>query len=137
MKLIDYKSAKAMLKQYHHCINSSSLLPSQAYKPSSLGAYPVMWVNQVVALMMSKNYEPTILAVRWAHKSLKQLDGKPVYAQYGIVALNYLVLVSYFLKEYSGLDQEYTLQGIPPDLLNRDLVSPPKYNVQTGFFEFA
>lgn len=131
------KKARKELDKFHICLNSSSLLPAQTYVPNSIGAQPVIVINQIIALIISKNYERIPFMVHLAYSSFSRLEGKPVYESYKKIAFDYLCQVSYFLKNYTDLDEVYLEKHIPKELLDSGEKDAPQFNVETQQFTYT
>jgi hypothetical protein len=129
------KDVRKILDKFHSCLNSESLLPAQTYVPSNVGFSPVIIINQIVALMISKNYERIPFMVKLAYRDFSNFNGHPVYSKYREIAFDYLCQVTYFLKTYSEVDTEFIDSSIPKDILNAGKKNAPNFNAQTQKFE--
>ena len=128
------KKARKILDKFHVCLNSASLLPAQTYVPNALGFQPVVAVSQIIALIISKNYERIPFMIHLAYGSFSRFNGMPVYDNYRKIAFDYLCQVSYFLKSYSDLDITYLEKHIPKELLDAGEKNAPDFNVETQHF---
>ena len=129
------KQARAAIKQFHHCLNSPALVPIQCYTPSEIGAYPVLWVNQIVALMFSHNYVRIPFCIRRAYSGFDQIADKPVFDSYRKVAFDYLCQVAYFLENFTDLEEENLKSQIPAEIYGGGSKTPSVYSVQNQSFE--
>ncbi len=129
------KDVRGVIKQFHSCLNSPNLLPMQAYRSSSLGAYPVLWVNQVVALMISHNYDPVPAAINRAFTTFDHFKDKPVFDSYKKVAYSYLCQVTYFIVNFTEIEQKTIELVLPKSLVEAGPQKAPPYQIQTLSFE--
>ena len=129
------KHARKVLDRFHICLNTEGLLPAQTYVPSNIGFSPVVVINQIIALMISRNYERVPFMIRLAHRDFKNFEGRPVYQKYREIAFDYLCNVSYFLKKYSDMDSDFIEENIPNEIFIAGEKSAPNYNARTQKFE--
>ncbi len=129
------KKARSAIKAFHYCLNSTALLPIQVYTPSQIGAVPVLWVNQIVALMFSHNYVRIPFCIRHAYSGFNQIKDKPVFDSYRKVAFDYLCQVAYFLKNFTDLEEENIKSLIPAEIYDGGEKEPPGFSIQNQGFE--
>ncbi|WP_338846286.1 hypothetical protein V8J88_21315 [Massilia sp. W12] len=131
------KQARAAVKAFHYCLNSSGLLPSQTYIPANVGFAPVCVVNQIVALFFSHNYERIPGLIRFAYERFDAFDVKPVFSAYKAIAFDYLCQVSFFLREFTDLDKAELERTIPSAIFHAGPKAAPDYDIKSGEFPAA
>lgn len=131
------KKARAIIKAFHHCLNSASLLPSQTYMPANRGFPAVLVINQIVALFLSHNYELIPAQVRMAYDRFVDFDTKPVFSSYKSIAFDYLCQVSYFLGEHTNLDRNELERTIPNEIWIAGPKEAPSYDIERQEFRPA
>lgn len=119
------KEARATIKQYHVYLNSSDILPEQWAKPSAGHFFLVSYVNTIIGLFISKNYEPIPLFIMRAFKFLQEVPASPVSERYRILVRRYLYQMAYFLQTYTSTSQDSIQAFIPEEVLNAGSQPPP------------
>ncbi|WP_196161767.1 hypothetical protein [Reinekea sp. G2M2-21] len=131
------KQARATIKAFHNCLNSPGLIPAQCYTPSRIGYAPISMVNQIVALVLSHNYDPIPFCIKRAYAAFGQIENKPAFDGYRNVATDYLCQVAYFLSAFTELDDEFINSTIPPVILKAGPKNPPECDLDSGDFRNA
>lgn len=125
------KQARKTLNKFHLCLNSQYLLPSESYVPNRSVSMPILATNQIVALVISKNYEPIPSLISRAYRNFAQFEGKPVYDSYKRVAFDYLCQVAYFLINFTDIEK-LVIQGIPSEISTAGQKDAPDLNANGG-----
>lgn len=128
------KAARASINAFHRCLNGQALLPSQTYIPANIGFTPVLIINQIIALFISHNYALIPHQIRLAYNHFYVFEGRPVFYPYRDIAHDYLCQMTYFLREFAGLDESDWLNIIPETLCAAGAKNPPEYDVQRQQF---
>jgi hypothetical protein len=85
------KEERAKLKRFHALLNDPGLVPEQAYRRNA-SAYPlVCYVNNIIGLFLSKNYEVIPIFVS---RALRHIEEHPS----SLTSAPYYQLVSQYLK---------------------------------------
>ena len=100
------KEARATIKQYHTYLNSPNILPEQWARPSAGHFFLVSYVNTIIGLFISKNYEVIPLFIRRAFKFLQEVPQSPVSEHYRILVRQYLYQMACFLQTYTSTSQD-------------------------------
>jgi hypothetical protein len=129
------KSSRETINAFHRCLNAEGLLPSQTYIPGRFGFNPVFIINQIVALFISHNYERIPGQINIAFSHFNAFDGRPVFYPYRAIAYDYLCQVTFFLKEYSGIEFDELAKAIPEELLTAGPKNAPNYDQQRQLFK--
>ncbi len=96
------KESRSAIKQFHIRLNSLDVIPEQAYRRNS-GAYPlVCYINNVVGLFLSKNYEVIPIFVARAVEHMEAFPPNAATAAYYELAERYLMQVVYHLRHFVG-----------------------------------
>lgn len=100
------KESRFVIKQFHACLNSLDVIPEQAYRRNS-GSYPlVCYINNVVGLFLSKNYEAIPIFVARAVEHMATFPPSAASAAYYVLAKRYLMQVVYHLRNFvDGVDE--------------------------------
>lgn len=94
------KESRSIIKQFHTRLNSADLIPEQAFRRNS-GAYPlVCYVNNIIGLFLSKNYEPIPIFVARAAEHMAAFPSSPTSSAYYITVNQYLSQVIYHLRNF-------------------------------------
>jgi len=111
------KESRSVIKQFHSCLNSLEVIPEQAYRRDK-GAYPlVCYVNNIVGLFLSKNYEVIPIFIARAVEHMTFSPPSSVTSAYYEVVNRYLRQMAYHLRHFvSGI--EHWDDRIPESLLN-------------------
>jgi hypothetical protein len=111
------KESRAIIKQFHALLNGADLIPEQAFRRNS-GAYPlVCYVNNIIGLFLSKNYDPIPVFVARAAEHMADSPPSAASSAYYAVVTQYLSQVVYHLQHFvSGI--EYWDDRIPKHILD-------------------
>lgn len=119
------KEARAIIKQYHTYLNSPNILPEQWARPSAGHFFLISYVNTIIGLFISKNYEVIPLFIMRAFKFLQEVPESPVSEHYRISVREYLYQMAYFLQTYTSTSQDSIQAFIPEEVLNAGPQPPP------------
>jgi len=112
------KEERAKLKQFHTILNSPSIVPEQAYRMSA-NLYPlVCYINNIIGLYLSKNYEVIPLFINRALKHINTHPAQPAGIAYHDTVTLYLRHMAHVLKSYSSMSHELLCELIPEEVLN-------------------
>ena len=112
------KEERAKLKQFHLLLNSSGIVPEQAYRMSA-NLYPlVCYINIIIGLYLSKNYEVIPLFINRALLHINNHPAQPSGIAYQAAAMLYLQHMAHVLKSYSAISDELLYELIPGEVLN-------------------
>lgn len=110
------KESRSVIKQFHSCLNNSGVVPEQAYRRNS-GSYPlVCYINNIVGLFLSKNYEVIPIFVARAAEHMATYPPSVATTTYYELANRYLAQIVYHLRNFIG-SIEYWDDRIPTSLL--------------------
>ena len=100
------KESRAILKQFHALLNGSDLIPEQAFRRNS-GAYPlVCYVNNIIGLFLSKNYDPIPVFVARAIEHMENSPPSAASGAYYAAVTRYLSQVVHHLRHFvSGIER--------------------------------
>lgn len=119
------KEARAIIKQYHTYLNSSDILPEQWARPSAGHFFLVSYVNTIIGLFISKNYEAIPLFIMRAFKFLQEVPESPVSKHYRVLVKQYLYQMAYFLQSFTATSEDNIRAFIPEEVLNAGSQPPP------------
>lgn len=125
------REARAIIKQYHAYLNSSDILPEQWARPSAGHFFLVSYVNTVIGLFISKNYEAIPLFIMRAFKFLQEVPESPVSEHYRTLVRRYLYQMAYFLQTYTSTSQDSIQAFIPEEVLRAGSQPPLADNLIT------
>lgn len=112
------KEERAKLKRLHQILNTSDLVPDQAYRMSS-GLYPLAsFVNHCIGLYLSKNYDVIPLFLARAHAFMQDRPLQPNAAAYSKWVDIYLRQMAYVLKHFTGTSAELLALHLPAELMD-------------------
>lgn len=111
------KEERAKLKRLHQILNTSDLVPDQAYRMSS-GLYPlVSFVNHCIGLYLSKNYDVIPLFLARAHSFTQDRPPQSNATAYYKWVDAYLRQMAYVLKSFTNIASELLALHLPPELM--------------------
>lgn len=124
------KQARKEIEKFHAMLNVEGFVPEQCYRMSHGRYRMVSYVNQVVALFLSRNYYVIPLFIS---RAIKEADRhqQPNTKEYRSLVTDYFCQMSWFLKKYSEVEEEHLAQWIPPEILNGGERVAPKFDPQT------
>jgi|SRR5438105_9658512 len=110
------KASRAVINAFHARLNSSELVPEQAFRRNS-SAYPlVCYLNNIAGLFLSKNYDPIPVFIARAAEHMQNSPPSAASRPYYDFATRYLSQVAYHLRSYiEGI--EHWDERIPVSLL--------------------
>lgn len=111
------KESRAIIKQLHVRLNGADLIPEQAFRRNS-GTYPlVCYVNNIMGLFLSKNYDPIPVFVARAAQHTADFPPTAASSAYYAVVTQYLSQVVDHLQHFvSGI--EHWDDRIPKHILD-------------------
>ncbi len=111
------KASRVVINAFHARMNSSELVPEQAFRRNS-GIYPlVCYVNNIAGLLLSKNYDPIPVFIARAVEHMQNCPHSTALRPYHDFATRYLSQVTYHLRNYIG-GIEHWDERIPLSLLD-------------------
>jgi hypothetical protein len=111
------KESRAIIKQFHALLNGSDLIPEQAFRRNS-GAYPLFcYVNNIIGLFLSKNYDPIPVFVARAIEHMTNSPPSAASGAYYAAVTRYLSQVVYHLQHFVS-DIEHWDDRIPQHILD-------------------
>ena len=94
------KESRSTIKQFHARLNSSDLIPEQALRRNSRDYPLVCYVNNIMGLFLSKNYEPIPVLIARAAEYMATVPPASTSSAYYIVVTQYLSQVTYHLRNF-------------------------------------
>lgn len=120
------KAERAKLTRLHQVLNASEIVPDQAYRMSS-SSYPlVSYVNHIIALYLSKNYDVIPLFISRAHAFMQQHPQKPNTTAYYEWVEIYLRQMAYVLRSFTSVSMEALDFHLPPELKRSESQGTPE-----------
>jgi hypothetical protein len=111
------KEERAKLKRFHALLNDPSLVPEQAYR-RNMAIYPlVCYINNIIGLFLSKNYEVIPIFVGRALRHIEEYPSSPTSAPYYQLVSQYLKQIVYVLKNFTAISEESLHSFIPEEVL--------------------
>lgn len=117
--------ARSVIKAFHAVLNSPGLVPEQCYRRNKVSYALVCYVNNIIGLFLSKNYEviPVFIARAATHmtENPPSLGSEAYYA----AAESYLAHMSFFVSSFTSVPREEIDMYIPAELLALGKQEPP------------
>lgn len=111
------REERSKLKHLQELLNQEGVVPDQAYRMSKVDYSLVCFVNNMVGLYLSKNYEVIPVFIARAHKHMLEVRPNPsAESYYGLVSI-YLRQMAHVLSTFTSVSAE-SLAFIPEDILN-------------------
>jgi hypothetical protein len=117
LSIIGAKSERQKLKDLHVLLNKEDVVPEQAYRMSRANYSLVCFVNNIICLYLSKNYEVIPIFISRAHRHMVDFPANPAAKAYYEHVYRYLCQMAYVLKTYTSVSSE-SIALIPNDVLN-------------------
>jgi hypothetical protein len=117
--------ARSIVKAFHAVLNSPGLVPEQCYRRNQVTYALVCYVNSIIGLFLSKNYEVIPVFVARAAKHMAENSSSPGSKAYYAVAESYLAQMSYFVSAFTSVPREEIETYIPSELLAQGKQEPP------------
>ena len=119
------REVRSVVKAFHAVLNSPSLVPEQCYRRNKVSYLLVCYVNNIIGLFLSKNYEviPVFIARAATHmaENPPSLGSEACYT----VAERYLAQMSFFISSFTSVPREEIETHIPAALLAQGKQEPP------------
>jgi hypothetical protein len=109
--------ARSVLKEFHAFLNSPSLVPEQYYRRNKVSYALVCYVNNIIALFLSKNYEVIPVFISRAAAHMAENPPSEGSAAYYKLVENYLAQMSFFVSSFTSVPREEIEMFIPAELL--------------------
>lgn len=112
------REARAVVKAFHTLLNSPGLVPEQCYRMSKIHYSLVSYVNNMVGLFLSKNYDVIPVFIGRAAKHMEDFPATPSASAYYVIVSKYLAQMAYFLRSFTSVSKEEILCFVPASVLN-------------------
>ncbi|HWX02624.1 hypothetical protein [Collimonas sp.] len=111
------KQERTKLKLMHELLNHPSIVPEQCYRMATSSFPLVSYVNHIIGLYLSKNYEVIPIFIGRAHRHIVDKPAQQnAVTNYRLVEI-YLRQVAYVLQTYSAISEEVLHAYVPNDIL--------------------
>ncbi|MFZ6844222.1 hypothetical protein [Undibacterium sp. RuTC16W] len=118
MSITGGKEERTKLKQFHIMLNHANIVPEQSYRMSGT-IYPlVCYVNNIVALYGSKNYEVSPIFISRVINHMDDHPAPPAASAYYDMIARYIRQMTYVLKNYSEIRIETLELFVPAEVLH-------------------
>ncbi|MEK8035024.1 hypothetical protein AACH06_29765 [Ideonella sp. DXS29W] len=117
--------ARSVVKAFHTFLNSPGLVPEQCYRRNKVSYLLVCYVNNIIGLFLSKNYEVIPVFIARAAKHMADNPASSGSVAYYAVAEKYLAHMSFFVSSFTSVPREEIDMHIPAELLARGKQEPP------------
>jgi hypothetical protein len=117
--------ARSVLKAFHAILNSPSLVPEQCYRRDKVSYLLVSYINNIIGLFLSKNYEIIPVFIARAATHMAENPPSASSAAYYRLAEKYLAQMRFFVGSFSGVAREEIEMYIPANLLVQGKQEPP------------
>jgi hypothetical protein len=111
------REARSVVKAFHAVLNSPGLVPEQCYRRNKVSYVLICYVNNIIGLFLSKNYE--VIPVFIARAATHMAENPPSLGSeaYYTVAEKYLAQMSFFVSSFTSVPREEIEMHIPARLL--------------------
>jgi hypothetical protein len=109
---------RSKLKRFHSALNDPNIVPEQSYRRNSIYYPLVCYVNNIIGLILSKNYEAIPIFIRRAIRHMENTPSSPTTSVYYELVLQYLKQVTYVLKNFTAISEESLVSFIPKHILD-------------------
>ena len=117
--------SRRVIKRFHAILNSDTLIPEQGYRRNH-SIYPlVCYVNNIIGLFLSKNYDVIPVFVARAAEHMVRHPASPASHGYYVVVTRYLSQVVYHLISFIP-DAEFDRERIPASIIDGGPQEPPE-----------
>ena len=109
--------SRSVIKQFHACLNGSDLIPEQALRRNKRDYSLVCYINNIIGLFLSKNYEPIPIFVARAIEHMEEYAPTKVSSEYYATVKLYLSQMVYHQQNYiEGI--EFRDKRVPKAILD-------------------
>jgi len=129
------KDARNEIKKFHVCLNQENLVPEQCYRRNHRNYPMVSYASQIVALFLSSNYEVIPIFVSRTAAELDRNQNQPVMENYREVVFDYLCQITYFLVNFTNVDDELIKNIVPRKIYEAGPRKAPEVDHQTLLFK--
>ena len=119
------REARFVVQAFHAVLNSPSLVPEQCYRRNKVSYPLVCYINNLIGLFLSKNYEVIPLFIARAATHMAENPPSLGSEAYYTVAERYLAQMSYFVRSFTSVPREEIEMHIPAGLLALGKQEPP------------
>jgi hypothetical protein len=119
------REARSVVKAFHAVVNSPGLVPEQCYRRNKVSYVLVCYVNNIIGLFLSKNYE--VIPVFIARAATHMAENPPSLGSeaYYTVVEKYLAQMSFFVSSFTSVPREEIEMHVPARLLVLGKQEPP------------
>lgn len=117
--------ARSVVKAFHAILNSPGIVPEQCYRRNKVSYLLVCYINNIIGLFLSKNYEVIPVFIARAATHMAENPPSAGSAAYYAVAERYLAQMSFFISSFTSVPREEIDTHIPTELLARGKQHPP------------
>jgi hypothetical protein len=109
--------ARSVVKAFHAVLNSPSLIPEQCYRRNKVSYPLVCYVNNIIGLFLSKNYD--VIPVFIARAAMHMAENPPSLGSeaYYTIVTKYLAQMSFFISSFTSVPREEIEVHIPTEFL--------------------
>jgi hypothetical protein len=111
------KEIKKDLAKYHFALNHPEVLPEQWIRINHSNHVIVCWVNSLICLFNSGNYEPLPIFIGRVYKRLNENNLKTIGEPYRNLVNLYCAQLSYFIMNYTSIEGEEITNYLPQNIL--------------------
>jgi hypothetical protein len=109
--------ARSVVKAFHAVLNSPGLVPEQCYRRNKVSYALVCYVNNIIGLFLSKNYEVIPVFIARAAKHMAENPPSPGSKAYYAVTKSYLAQMSFFVSSFTSVPRDEIDLYIPAEVL--------------------
>ncbi len=119
------REARSVLKAFHIVLNSPDLVPEQCYRMSKTHYSLVSYINNMVGLFLSKNYDVIPVFIGRADKHMADFPATPGASAYYDVVSKYLAQMAHFLQNFTTVPKEEISCFVPTYVLSAGAQAAP------------
>ena len=124
------KEARSRIKEFHLILNNSDVVPEQSYRMAKTNFTLVSFVNCIVGLYLSKNYEVIPVFIYRLEKHMKEFKSTPASEAYYKLLAAYIRQIAFVLQNFTDVSNETLASYVSEEILNAGSQEVP-------FFETA
>ena len=112
------REAYVVVEAFHGVLNGAALVPEHCYRRNKVSYLLVCYVNNIIGLFLSKNYEVIPVFIGRAAQHMAENPASPGSVAYYKVVTMYLAHMAFVVGSFTDLPHEELEAHVPADLLS-------------------
>jgi hypothetical protein len=127
--------ARRVIMKFHISLNKADLVPQQCYQRDHMTYTMILYVNQIIALFLSSNYEVIPIFIRRTVVELERNVDQPQTENYRKIVHDYLCQVTFYLVNYTATNIDIIRNVVPKRIYSGGPKPAPEFDHKTLLFK--